>query len=268
MDELEHSGVKGMKWGVRKARNAVTSLNIANRNRDLNISATHMGVKLAAAKIGERVSGDGLSTARTVVGTGLHKYAVNKGTAKLTNKANILNFKNNKAAIKAIKRNAKTTAKLKQAHAKAIGIKKVKAKQQLDAWNAYNKKYTKKLMSNLSNGNSAFSTVDSHRKSIDRARNKTINKINNKIYGDNKHGDTNQVLDSQYKDAKKVYNAGKKAVKAVTPEQVRNGVAIAGYVAGRGSRSAVDGANYVAATARRRKVKPAYKDQSTRYKTI
>lgn len=268
MYELEHSGVKGMKWGVRKVRNSITNLALSSRSVHLGLASRRLGIKLAAAKIGNKISGDGLSTTRTVVGTGLQRFATNKKTGKLTSKANKLNFYNNRAAVKALARNAKTTTKLNKAYANAVGIKKVKAKKNLDAWNAYSTKYNKKLMANLSNSNTHFSNADSNRKGIDKSRNQTIKRINDKVYGNNKHGDTNQVLDAQYKNTQKGINTAKKAVKAITPEQVRTGVALAGYAAGRGARSAVDGANYVAATARRRKVKPAYKDQSKRYKTI
>lgn len=261
---LEHSGTKGMKWGVRKLHNAMTSKAIQKNSMAIQKNANKLGTRLAAEHVAKHISGNGLSTVRTVTGTAIHKYAM-KGIGKDTKSANLHNFSNNKQAVNAIRRNQKLSNKLANKYANATGAKKEKIKKNLDAWNAYSKVYSKKVTAQLAESNKHFERSDKNRINIDKVRNATIKNINTGVYKDNRHGDTNQVLDFQYHTAKKM---AKQVAESITPEQVKAVVGAAGYVSGRATRSAVDSANYVKASAKRKNVKRAYKDQSTRYKTI
>ena len=264
---LEHSGTKGMKWGVRKIHNAMTSKAIQKNSMVIQKNANKLGTRLAAENVAKHISGNGLSAVRTVTGTAIHKYAM-KGIGKDTKSANLHNFSNNKQAVNAIRRNQKFSNKLASKYANATGTKKEKLKKNLDAWNAYSKSYSKRVTTQLAESNKHFERSDKNRINIDKVRNATIKNINTGVYKGNRHGDTNQVLDSQYDTAKKMAKKTAEVAKSISPAQVKAVVGAAGYVSGRAARSAVDGANYVKASAKRKNVKAAYKDQSTRYKTI
>lgn len=209
---LEHSGIKGMKWGVRRARNSV-SLGVASHNRSkTDKQVKQMGKNLSSEKIADRVTGSGTSRIRVALGNKAHQMAT-KNVGKSMNKANLSNFQSHQSIQAAISRNQKTTSKLQQKVSKASGPKKAKAQANLNAWNAYSKVYSEKANVSLAASGKSYNNFDTNKRAIDSTRNKTINRVN-KLYGANKHGDTNQALTAQAKNTTETARTGVKIAKA------------------------------------------------------
>ena len=264
MEELEHSGVKGMKWGVRKTRNAIARYSADKANSKLTKIDSKVAKRAAVERLSKAVTGNGLSSTRTFAGSALHNYA-RQGVGKNMNRANELNYGANRSINSALSRNAKTSAKLAKKVLKKTGKAKEKAQKNLEAWNAYSKKYSKKAKETNTNTNSLYSSVDKNRVSMDKSHNAKIKAINNAVYKANKHGDTNQALDAEYK---RNINNAKKAYNAVTGEKGKAAASLLGYASGKAARGVSDSAQYVRASSIRKGVKRASKNQVTKYRTI
>ena len=253
-----------MKWGVRKTRNAIANISAKSANKKLIKIDKKVATKASAELLSKAVTGNGLSSTRTFAGSALHNYA-RQGIGKKMNKANELNYGANRSINSALSRNAKTSAKLAQKVLKKTGKAKEKAQKNLEAWNAYSKKYANKATETNKKTGSTYSSIDKSRVSMDRSHNAKIKAINTAVYKQNKHGDTNQALDAEYK---RNVNNIKKAAKAVTGEKGRAVAGVLGYASGKAARSASDSAQYVRASAIRKGVKRASKNQATKYRTI
>lgn len=204
---LEHSGVKGMKWGTRKAVNALSRASANVQTKKISKVAADLATRAKGEKIATKVTGNGLSTARTVAGTAIHAVSRN-GVGKKLNTANQANYVANKTQNKSLARNAKYAAKLKNKVDKKSGVDKAKAQKKLDAWNAYSKVHAAKIAKASAKTNTAYTTVANAKASMDRSHNQKVNNINKGVYGKNKHGDTNQILQTQQN---KLEKAGKVA---------------------------------------------------------
>lgn len=214
MDELQHSGVKGMKWGVRKAGNAFSRVAVKNQsNRKLKKIAKTMATKQKLEEVSKKVTGDGLSTARTVTGSAIHAIA-RQGYGKTLTKANTTNYQANKTINSSLAKNQKLTAKLQAKVSKKTGKAKEKAQKNLDVWTAYSKKYSEKAKKVNSSTNESYSKIDNASKAINKAHNDKVNNINKSVYKGNKHGDTNQILQDQQNKLVKAAKVAKTAASA------------------------------------------------------
>lgn len=211
-DYLEHSGVKGMKWGVRRARNAITVSSSKKAEKSLKSQGVISSLRKKATEVSDKVTGDGTSGARNVIGTGIHQ-ASKISLSKSDKKANATNYHASIKVAKAIKRNDKYSAKLAK---KASSSPKAAANAK--AWEAYSKSYKARALSQSAKTSSEYAKIANNRQSMFNTRNETIKRINNNVYGKNAHGDTNQLLDTKAnerkKQAKKAYKEGKKIYKA------------------------------------------------------
>lgn len=264
MEELEHSGVKGMKWGVRKTRNAIARISASSANKKLGKIDGSVARRTVGEALSKQVTGDGLSFTKTNIGSAIHAVS-RKGLGKKMNKANELNYGANRSINSALARNARTSMKLAKRVASKSGTAKEKAQKNLDAWNAYSKAYSAKAKKTNAETGKTYSSIDKNRIKMDQLNNQKVKAINKSVYGNNKHGDTNQALDAEYK---KTQAKVKAAAQWAKGDQAAAIVGLAGYGAGKASRSAVDTAQYVRASAIRKNVKKASKNQSTKYRTI
>lgn len=153
---LEHSGVKGMKWGHRRVRNAI-ALGRAHAN-NVGLRAGVVGGKWrgASEKVASKISGKNkYNVIRRAAGTYIHNESVSGTYSGSTAMAQYKRVAN-KAVNKAIARNAKQTTKLQNKVAKKSGASKEKAKKQLEAWNAYSKSFNAKAQKTKSVTDSKF----------------------------------------------------------------------------------------------------------------
>ena len=264
MEELEHSGVKGMKWGVRKTRNAIARISASSANKKLGKIDGSVARRTVGEALSKQITGNGLSFTKTNIGSAIHAVS-RKGIGKKMNKANELNYGANRSINAALARNARTSMKLAKKVNSKTGAAKAKAQKNLEAWNAYSKAYSAKAKQTNSETGKTYSSIDKNRVKMDQLHNQKIKNINKSVYGNNKHGDTNQALDAEYKSTQAKVKAAARWAKG---DQARAIAGIAGYTAGKASRSAVDTAQYVRASAIRKGVKKASKNQATKYRTI
>lgn len=160
-DYLEHSGVKGMKWGVTRAKNRMATNTIKR-----NANAAHKDIKYykkveTLEKAADRVTGDGTSKVNRGKGDALHNLAMRgryKKAADIDNRYN----SNHSSVTRSIERNARVASKLQQKVNKASGAKKAKAQANLKAWNAYSKIHNKKMGSQVSRYNKNSSAAHAH----------------------------------------------------------------------------------------------------------
>ena len=141
---LEHSGVKGMKWGNRKARNAVALGNAHLNNTTLRAGVVGGNIRGTAEKVASKVSGSNkANVVRRLAGTAIHNKA-KKGTYMGAVNVAIAKRRADKSINKALNRNSKQSSKLQSKVNSKTGKAKEKAQKNLEAWNAYSSSFAKK----------------------------------------------------------------------------------------------------------------------------
>lgn len=197
-DIIEHYGKKGMKWGVRRAaNNARLSYARGNVNR---INNAKEGYKSAASKerTAAKVGGTTANKARLALAKHISNGA-NKDRRESDTDTLHGSFNAHRQLSVVEHSNARVLSKL-ESKAKNGSAKD---KKNYEAFKAYSNATQKQIDKTRNEANSAYKDSQKKRQESFDARNDYVNALNKFVYkGSNNHGDTNQLLDQNYKNYK------------------------------------------------------------------
>lgn len=213
-DRLEHSGVKGMKWGHRRARNAAALGNAHLQNTTIRAGVVGGKIRGKAESVASKISGsNSKNIVRRLAGTAVHNNA-KKGTYAGAVNVAIAKRRADKSVNKALARNSKQTAKLANRVSSKSGKAKAKAQKNLEAWNAYSKSFEKKAKATQGVTSSKFkqniANVKNNRSIHDKSNNihgpKALQKVTRSAADASINGATKKLIGAYtggYKGAKK-----------------------------------------------------------------
>ena len=216
-DVIEHHGVKGMKWGVTRARNKVgIAAAKSSRQQVANAVETYKNARDIEKEAG-RITGRGNSTARMAAG----KWASERANRERNNAdrdSSAGAFNGNRVLSNISARNQNKLSKL-EAKAKKTG--KPKDKQNAEAFRAYANEVEKRSKGIRKDINDNYSESQQARSESFKARDEYLKAIEKYVYGNtniqrpniNKVNDDNyQTYRKQINDLKQEYKKQKKQV--------------------------------------------------------
>ena len=210
-DSIEHHGVKGMKWGVTRARNKV-GMTMAKSSRQQVASAVE-AYKNARdiEKEAGRITGRGGSTARMAAGKWASERANReRNDADRDSSAGAFNGNRRLSNI-----NARNQNKLSKLEAKAKKTGKPKDKQNAEAFRAYANEVEKRSKGIRKDINNKYAESQQARSESFKARDEYLKAVEKYVYGNAniQRPNINKVNDDNYNTYRKQVNEVKQEYK-------------------------------------------------------
>ena len=210
-DVIMHHGVKGMKWGVTRARNKVgMAIAKSSRQQVANATETYKNARDIEKDAG-RIAGRGNSTARMAAG----KWASERANRERNNAdrdSSAGAFNGNRHLSNIAARNQNKLAKL-EAKAKKSG--KPKDKQNAEAFRAYANEVEKRSKGIRKGINDNYAESQQARSESFKARDEYLKAIEKYVYGNTtvQRPNINKVNDDNYQSYRKQVNEVKQEFK-------------------------------------------------------